>query len=75
MNANVDQVEWAGLRPMTPDCLPIVGRCPIENLYLNAGHSYLGWTTGAATGRLVTDTILGRDPGIDAARYAYTRFE
>lgn len=75
LNANVDQVEWAGLRPMTPDCLPIVGRCPIENLYLNAGHSYLGWTTGAATGRLVTDTILGRDPGIDAARYAYTRFE
>ena len=74
LNGNTEQLEWAGLRPMTPDCLPIVGPSPVENLFLNTGHSYLGWTTGAGTGRLVADAILGRDPGIDTGPYAYERF-
>ena len=74
LNGNTEQLEWAGLRPMTPDCLPIVGPSPVENLFLNTGHSYLGWTTGAGTGRLVADAILGRDPGIDMGPYAYERF-
>lgn len=69
-----NQVEWAGLRPMTPDCLPIVGRSPMENLYLNTGHSYLGWTTAAATSRMVVDEIAGRELGIDGPRYALSRF-
>ncbi|MCH9673867.1 MAG: FAD-dependent oxidoreductase [Gammaproteobacteria bacterium] len=67
-------VEWAGLRPMTPDCLPIVGRTEVENLFLNTGHSYLGWTTGAATSRMVVDEIMGRDLGIDGAPYSVQRF-
>lgn len=74
LSPKLDHVAWAGLRPMTPDCLPIVGRSPVENLFLNTGHSYLGWTTGAGTSRMVVDTILGRDTGLDAGPYALDRF-
>ncbi len=35
---------WAGLRPHTPDDLPMIGRAGAENLYVNAGHGSLGWT-------------------------------
>ncbi|NKC17196.1 MAG: FAD-dependent oxidoreductase [Gammaproteobacteria bacterium] len=71
---HAEQVEWAGLRPMTPDCLPIVGRSRYDNLFLNTGHSYLGWTTGAATSRLVVDVICGRPPALDLAPYRADRF-
>lgn len=71
---NPEHLAWAGLRPMTPDCLPIVGRSPIENLFLNTGHSYLGWTTGAGTSRMVVDEIMGREVGIDPTPYAMKRF-
>ena len=35
---------WAGQRPATPSGRPIIGRTPIEHLYLNVGHGALGWT-------------------------------
>lgn len=41
---------WCGLRPMTPDGTPIVGRSPIANLFLNTGHGTLGWTMAAGLG-------------------------
>ncbi|HXG23136.1 MAG TPA: FAD-dependent oxidoreductase, partial [Chthonomonadales bacterium] len=64
-----------GLRPCTPDGLPIIGR-PIryENLWIAAGHATLGLTLGAGTGRLVADLITGRDPGIDPAPFSPMRF-
>jgi D-amino-acid dehydrogenase len=35
---------WAGLRPQTPDDLPMIGRAGAENLFVNAGQGSLGWT-------------------------------
>jgi D-amino-acid dehydrogenase len=35
---------WTGLRPMTPDGTPIVGRTGLRNLFINTGHGTLGWT-------------------------------
>ncbi len=35
---------WAGLRPQTPDDLPMIGQAGALNLYVNAGHGSLGWT-------------------------------
>ncbi len=35
---------WAGLRPMTPTGLPIIGRSKWDNLWLNTGHGHMGWT-------------------------------
>ena len=36
--------HWAGLRPLTPDGRPIIGRSGIASLFLNTGHGPLGWT-------------------------------
>lgn len=55
---------WSGLRPMTPDSTPIVGRTPHRNLFLNTGHGTLGWTMACGSGRLVADLVLGRPAGI-----------
>lgn len=48
---------WAGLRPMTPDGRPRVGRTAIRGLYLNTGHGMLGWTLACATGEAVAAEV------------------
>ena len=35
---------WTGLRPATPNNVPVIGRTKLKNLYLNTGHGTLGWT-------------------------------
>ncbi len=63
---NVDQGRhWAGLRPMTPDGIPILGQTPFDNLYLNVGHGHLGWTMAAGSGDVIASLIAGEPPGID----------
>lgn len=65
---------WCGLRPMTPDGTPIIGRTHLPNLFLNTGHGTLGWTMSAGSGRLIADLISGRAPDIDATDLAYARY-
>jgi D-amino-acid dehydrogenase len=55
---------WAGLRPMTPDNLPIIGRKRHRNLWYNTGHGHIGWTMSHGSARLVADLIAGRAPEI-----------
>jgi len=56
---------WAGLRPHTPDELPLLGRHPrIEGLILATGHHRNGILLGPLTGRLVQELILGMPPSI-----------
>jgi D-amino-acid dehydrogenase len=51
---------WAGLRPMTPDGLPVIG--PVaENVYVAGGHGMLGVTLSLRTGKAIADCI--RDGG------------
>jgi D-amino-acid dehydrogenase len=66
---------WAGLRPMTPDGTPVLGRTPIENLFLNTGHGTLGWTMACGSGRLLADIISGRPPEIDASDLGLGRYD
>ena len=74
-SAPVDHV-WRGLRPCTPDGLPIIGRAPgLENVYVATGHQMLGVQTAPATGRLMTDLLLGREPTFDPAPFRAERFE
>lgn len=40
---------WAGLRPATPDSLPVIRRAPVPNVYINAGHGALGLTLAAGS--------------------------
>lgn len=56
---------WAGLRPMTPEGTPIMGRSKHRNLFLNVGHGHMGWTMSCGSARIVTDLMLGRTPDID----------
>jgi D-amino-acid dehydrogenase len=48
---------WAGLRPMTPDLMPRVGRGKAPTVFYNTGHGHLGWTLSAATADIIADTV------------------
>lgn len=60
----------AGLRPASPDGLPLVGAWPSqEGVWLATGHEGLGITLSMATGRLLIDQLLGRRSEIPVAPY------
>lgn len=65
---------WAGLRPMTPDCVPILGRTRYQNLYMDTGHGSTGWTYACGSGRIVADMVSGRTPEIDLSGLTVDRF-
>jgi Glycine/D-amino acid oxidases (deaminating) len=65
---------WAGLRPSTPDGVPVIGATPFANLFLNTGHGTLGWTMACGSGRLVADLVLGRPPEISTEGLSLDRF-
>ncbi|MGV3344314.1 D-amino acid dehydrogenase [Enterobacteriaceae bacterium LUAb1] len=72
---NVSEASfWTGLRPMTPDGTPIVGRTPLKNLFLNTGHGTLGWTMACGSGQLLSDIISGAAPGIAAEDLSVFRY-
>ena len=62
---------WAGLRPMTPTTVPVLGRAKYENLYLNTGHGHIGWTMSCGSGRVTADLVAGRTPEIDTGGLLY----
>jgi D-amino-acid dehydrogenase len=62
---------WAGLRPATPTGVPIVGRSPIVNVYLNVGHGALGWTLACGSASLLRNVICGETPAIDMTGFAF----
>ena len=52
--------RWCGLRPCTPDGLPIIDRLPGHpNVYLSTGHAMLGYTHGPISGRLMAEMVCG----------------
>lgn len=64
-----------GLRPCTPDDLPIIGRLDsVKNLIIVTGHGMMGMTQAPATGRLVSQIICGQPPEIDLRPFAARRF-
>ncbi|RDY61758.1 NAD(P)/FAD-dependent oxidoreductase [Flagellimonas nanhaiensis] len=55
-----------GLRPVTPDGLPYIGKTSkFDNLTIATGHAMMGWSLGPATGKLVTEIISGKNPSMD----------
>jgi D-amino-acid dehydrogenase len=50
---------WAGLRPATPDGLPLIGALPgLDGIYLATGHGMLGVTLAPATANLLAPLVL-----------------
>lgn len=65
---------WAGLRPLTPDGVPVIGSTRYSNLVLNTGHGTLGWTLACASGRIGADLATGAKPEHDIAGLGADRF-
>ena len=67
--------EWCGLRPCTPDGLPIVGRVPgHDRVFVATGHAMSGLTLSPVTGSLIADLVLGERPAIDIRALGAHRF-
>jgi len=60
---------WTGMRPATPTGLPIIGRSPMDNVFLNVGHGALGWTLACGSAALLTAQMTHADLAIDDAPY------
>jgi D-amino-acid dehydrogenase len=56
--------SWAGLRPATPNNVPMIGRTRLSNLFLNTGHGTLGWTLACGSAAALADLISGRRPQV-----------
>ncbi len=56
--------NWTGLRPATPNNVPVIGRTRIANLFLNTGHGTLGWTLACGSGRALADLVSARVPEV-----------
>jgi D-amino-acid dehydrogenase len=70
-----DPHPWCGLRPSTPDSVPILGLAPgFENLWLNTGHGTEGWAMAAGSAQVTADVIAGRPPAIDVSDLGARRF-
>lgn len=55
-----------GLRPLSPDGLPYIGKSKVcENLIIATGHAMMGWSLGPATGKLVTEIIGNKKSSLD----------
>jgi len=66
---------WAGLRPVTPDGMPIIGSAPrYANMIVATGHAMLGLSLGPGTGQLVSEMVNGRAPSFDIAPLRLERF-
>lgn len=66
---------WAGLRPTTPDGLPMIGISPkFDNLILATGHAMLGLSLGTGTGQLVAEIANGVRPAFDIHPLRPARF-
>jgi glycine oxidase len=62
--------SWAGLRPGTPDALPVLGACDDGGArWLAGGHYRNGILLAPATGRIIADLLEGREPAVDLAPF------
>lgn len=66
---------WRGLRPCTPDGVPVIGRTKrYPNLLLATGHQMLGLQSATGTGKLVADLALNKTPDVDPKPFRADRF-
>jgi D-amino-acid dehydrogenase len=75
LGERVDPEPWMGMRPCTPDMMPIIGKAPKhKNLWFGFGHAHHGLTLGPVTGRLLAEMITGETPIVDPKPYRAERF-
>lgn len=61
-----EQKIWEGLRPVTPDGVPLIGRTKqFSNLMVAAGHAMMGASLGPITGKIISELASGKTPDFD----------
>jgi D-amino-acid dehydrogenase len=66
---------WYGYRPCSADGLPYIGRIKkYNNVVIATGHSMLGLSLGAGTGKLVSEIVDEKPTSIDLTPFAVERF-
>src|ERR1700687_1926179 len=66
--------DWAGLRPGTPDALPILGATPTHGYYVATGHFRDGILLAPITAEVMAAVIDGRAPAYDLTPFSPERF-
>ncbi|WP_196893802.1 NAD(P)/FAD-dependent oxidoreductase [Aureivirga marina] len=68
--------SWTGLRPGTPDEVPILGKVSNVDGYINAcGHFRTGILTSAITSKMINDIVHDREPELDITPFLLNRFD
>ena len=65
--------SWSGLRPATPDGLPVLGETPLQGYFLATGHYRNGILLTPATARSIADSVEGLDTG-ELRAFSLARF-
>jgi glycine oxidase len=66
--------DWAGLRPGTPDGLPILGATPTPGYFVATGHFRDGILLAPITARVMAQIVAGESPDHDVSRFSSRRF-
>ncbi len=67
--------RWMGHRPCLPDSLPVIGPArAMEGVFYAFGHQHLGMVTSAATGRVISQLVVGDTPEFDISAFSPNRF-
>jgi len=65
---------WAGLRPGTPDGLPILGTTPTPGYFVATGHFRDGILLAPVTAKVMARIMTGQKPQIDISKFSLDRF-
>jgi glycine oxidase len=64
--------RWAGLRPGSPDNIPVIDRHPdFDNVFVNTGHFRYGVTMAPASAEMLADLMAGKAPALDPTPYRW----
>lgn len=66
--------SWAGLRPGTPDDLPLLGATATPGLFIASGHFRNGILLAPVTGRILADLVSGKPVTTDISAFSPLRF-
>jgi glycine oxidase len=66
--------DWAGLRPATPDGLPVLGRTSVPGYFVATGHFRDGILLAPVTAAVMASVISGESPAYDLSAFASERF-
>lgn len=69
------EVEWTGMRPMTPDGLPVIGKIPdFNNAFVATGHGMVGLSMAPVTGKIISELVCNGETEYDITAFLPERF-